>query len=66
LRQTIYRVSALCEIQIHYAGETTEEKKKTYKFSNFKPKGRRPFGKPFVRWEINKTTETLDLLKFLD
>jgi hypothetical protein len=36
---------------------------KTYKFVNFKPKGRRSFGKPFVRWEINMSTETLDSIE---
>jgi hypothetical protein len=39
------------------------EDKRTYKFVNFKPKGRRPFGKPFVRWEINIKTEVWTPLK---
>jgi hypothetical protein len=37
--------------------------RKNYKFVNFKPKGRRPIGKPFVRWEINMTTETFESIK---
>jgi hypothetical protein len=46
-----------------------KREKKTYTFVNFKLKGRRPFGKPFIIWEINIKTGTFYSIKdskFLD